>query len=471
MHPVLALVGRPNVGKSTLFNALTRSRRALVADEPGLTRDRQYGLARIDGRDVTLVDTGGLSGEDAGIDARMAEQTSAAIAEADAVLLLVDAHAGLLASDELVIDRLRRAGTPFCLVVNKIDGVDEDRALAEFAAVGAGAVAAVSAARRRGLRRLDAVIGPLLPPASEGEQVLPAVASDGDIRVAVVGRPNVGKSTLINRLVGEERLLAFDTPGTTRDAVEVPFERDGQRFILVDTAGLRRRGRVHGTVEKFSAVRTLEAIRGAHVVILVLDAHQGLVEQDQHLAGHVIDVGRGLVLAVNKWDGLDREHKADVRAEYDRRFGFLDFASTRYLSALHGTGVGHLLKAVRAAHDAAGRQLGTPELTQVLEDAVLAHPPPRAGGGRIKLRYAHQGGTYPPRIIVHGSRVDRLPASYRRYIVNTFRRAFGLQGTPIHVEYRAGRNPYAGVAHKESRRQADRHAGARDRRRRHTRRR
>lgn len=442
MDPVVALVGRPNVGKSTLFNALTRSRRALVADEPGLTRDRQYGLARLGGRDVHLIDTGGLSGEQAGIDVPMAEQTAAAIEEADVILLLVDAHAGLLPPDQAVLDRLRRANKPFAIVVNKIDGIDADHALADFHGLSAVVPIPLSAARRRGLKQLGEHVQPLLPPidemATRGDE-----QADNGIRVAVVGRPNVGKSTLINRLVGSERLLAFDQPGTTRDAVEVPFTRADQRFVLIDTAGLRRRGRVSGTVEKFSAVKTLEAIRSAHVVILVLDARQGLTEQDQHLAGHVIDAGRGLVLAVNKWDGLEADTKRRVRAEHARRFDFIDFAQTRYISALHGTGVGRLLNAVTAAHAAGARHLSTAELSRVLEDAVFQHPPPAAGGGRIKLRYAHQGGSHPPRIVIHGSRVSRMPGSYRRYLVHRFRDAFDLHGTPVELEFRAGRNPYA----------------------------
>lgn len=438
----MALVGRPNVGKSTLFNALTHTRRALVADEPGLTRDRQYGLARLGGRDVHLIDTGGLSGEQAGIDVRMAEQTAAAIDEADVILLLVDAHAGLLPTDEAVLTRLRRADKPFVIVVNKIDGIDADHALADFHGLAGVAPIPLSAARRRGLKQLGERVLPLLP-ALDGTSPAETRDDEAGIRVAVVGRPNVGKSTLINRLIGSERLLAFDQPGTTRDAVEVPFMRADTRFILIDTAGLRRRSRVSGTVEKFSAVKTLEAIRGAHVVILVLDARQGLTEQDQHLAGHVIDAGRGLVLAVNKWDGLEADTRRRVRAEHERRFDFIDFAQTRYISALHGTGVGRLLNAVSAAHAAGGRQLSTAELSRVLEDAVFQHPPPSAGGGRIKLRYAHQGGSHPPRIVIHGSRVSRMPGSYRRYLVHRFRDAFDLHGTPVELEFRAGRNPYA----------------------------
>lgn len=442
MTPVVALVGRPNVGKSTLFNAFTRSRRALVADEPGLTRDRQYGLASMAGRDVTLIDTGGLTGEAGELDGRMAGQTDIAIAEADLVLVLVDGRAGLLPSDMTVIDRLRAAGKRFLVVVNKTDGVDPEAALAEFHGLSGEPPLAIAASHRRGLGGLAEAVAAHLPAADDNGG---ADLDEGDdtIRVAVVGRPNVGKSTLINRLIGEDRMLAFDEPGTTRDSVAVPFERNGRSFTLIDTAGLRRRGRVSGTIEKFSAVKTLEAIRNAHVVILVLDARAGLTEQDQHLVGHVIDAGRGLVLAINKWDGLDADVKRRIRSEHERRFGFVGFAETRYISALHGTGVGRLLNAVAKAYEAGQRQMATADLSRVLEDAVFAHPPPAAGGGRIKLRYAHQGGSAPPTIVIHGSRVSRVPESYQRYLIGRFRRAFDLDGTPLRLEFRAGRNPYA----------------------------
>jgi len=438
MYPVVALVGRPNVGKSTLFNALTGTRLALVADEPGLTRDRQYALARLGGREVNLVDTGGMIDQAIELEGRMAAQTDAAIAEADVAVVVVDARAGLTPADEAVVERLRHAGRPFQLVVNKTDGVHAEVAMADFHGLGSDPVG-ISAFRRRGLKRLGEVVAGLLP-----EAPVPVAGDEvaGGIRVAVVGRPNVGKSTLINRLLGEERLLAWDQPGTTRDAVAVAFERDGRHFTLVDTAGLRRRARVQGTIEKFSAVKTLDAIREAHVVVLVLDAREGLSEQDQHLVGHVIEAGRGLVLAINKWDGLDADHKRRVRAEHERRFAFVDFAETRFISALHGTGVGRLLNAVARAHAAGQKSLGTAEITRVLEDAVFAHPPPIAGGGRVRLRYAHQGGTNPPTFVVHGSRVARLPSSYKRYLAGRFRQAFDLRGTPLRLEFRAGENPY-----------------------------
>jgi len=443
MTPVVALVGRPNVGKSTLFNALTRSRRALVADEPGLTRDRQYAAARVGGRDIIVVDTGGLTEAQAPLEQQMAQQTEAAIDEADAVLVLMDARGGLTPADSAVIERLRRSERPFRVVVNKTDGQDPDAALAEFYGLTAAAPLGIAAGQGKGVRRLGEATAALLPPPDPDAEAGAAATGDLRTRVAIVGRPNVGKSTLLNRLLGEQRVLASEAPGTTRDAVEIPFERDGRAYVLVDTAGLRRRARVGGVVEKFSALKTLEAIRAAHVVVLVLDAHQGLAEQDQHVVGHVLDAGRALVVAVNKWDGLDRSAKQWVRSEHDRRFGFVRFAETRYISALHGTGVGRLLSAVQRAHAAATADLSTHRLTQVLEDAVAAHQPPLVGGARVKLRYAHQGGSNPPTIVVHGNRVQRLPAAYQRYLENRFREVFQLFGTPIRMEFRSGDNPYA----------------------------
>ncbi len=444
MTPVIALVGRPNVGKSTLFNALTRTRRALVADVPGLTRDRQYGTAHIGGREVVVVDTGGLTDASEAVDRQMAVQTDAAIAEADAVLVLMDARSGLLPADQAVVDRLRRNARPFRIVVNKVDGRDPDAALAEFHGLAGEPPLALAASQRRGIARLADAVAAVLPPAPAEPGPAAAGAEEARTRVAVVGRPNVGKSTLVNRLLREERVLTTDEAGTTRDAVAIPFDRDDRRYTLIDTAGLRRRARVTGTLEKFSSLKTLEAIRAAHVVILVLDARQGLAEQDQHVVGHVLDAGRALVVGINKWDGLDRETKDWVRSEHDRRFRFLDFAETRYISALHGTGVGDLLKSVDRAHRSAMGDLPTHELTRTLEDAVAEHQPPLVSGARVKLRYAHQGGTNPPTIVVHGNRVDRLPDAYKRYLEKRFRERFGLQGTPVRMEFRAGENPYAG---------------------------
>ncbi len=442
MTPVLALVGRPNVGKSTLFNALTRTRQALVAEVPGLTRDRQYGFARLGGGAFIVVDTGGMTAPSAALDERMLEHTDAAIAEADGVLVIVDARAGLTPDDEAVIERLRRAGKPFRIAANKVDGLERESALAEFHGLTAEAPLPLAAYRRQGWRELANALATLLPLGDDDGDDAGGAAGDDRIRIAVVGRRNVGKSTLINRLVGDERVLAYDAPGTTRDAVAIPFEREGHAYTLIDTAGLRRKSKTRETVEKFSAVKTLEAIEQAHVVILVLDAQYGLVDQDQHVVGHVLDAGRALVLAINKWDGLDRYSKERVRSEHDRRFGFVGFARTRYISALHGTGVGELLDDVREAYASARVDLSTHALTRVLEDAVAAHQPPLVGGRRVKLRYAHQGGTNPPTIVVHGTRVNRLPAAYKRYLENTFRRAFRLEGTPIRMEFRAGDNPF-----------------------------
>ncbi|MDZ7788560.1 MAG: ribosome biogenesis GTPase Der [Halofilum sp. (in: g-proteobacteria)] len=442
MTPVVALVGRPNVGKSTLFNVLTHSRRALVADVPGLTRDRQYGMARVGERDIIVVDTGGLTDEREALDQQMAVQTEAAIEEADVVLVLMDARDGVLPADSAVIERLRRNGKPFRIVVNKTDGLDPDAALADFHGLAGDPPVGIAATQGRGVARLADSVAAMLPEAGGTTGTDETIAAGG-VRVAIVGRPNVGKSTLVNRLLGEERMLAIDQPGTTRDAVEIPFERDGQTYTLIDTAGLRRRSRVAGAVEKFSALKTLEAIKAANVVILVLDARQGLAEQDQHVVGHVLDAGRALVVAINKWDGLDRYTKDRVRADRERRFGFVDFAETRYISALHGTGVGDLLKAVDRAHGAAMANLQTHQLTRTLEDAVAEHQPPLVGGARVKLRYAHQGGSNPPTIVVHGNRVDRLPAAYKRYLEKRFREQFGLRGTPVRFEFRSGENPYS----------------------------
>ncbi|MDX1609689.1 MAG: ribosome biogenesis GTPase Der [Halofilum sp. (in: g-proteobacteria)] len=444
MTPVVALVGRPNVGKSTLFNVLTRTRRALVADVPGLTRDRQYGTAFVRGRELIVVDTGGLTEADAPLETQMAHQTGIAIEQADAVLVLVDVRDGLTPDDAAVIERLRRSGKPFRIVGNKTDGLDPDVALAEFHGLAAEPPLAIAAAHNRGIAALGQALEAMLPAPPVEPAAGATRAEEGRIRIAVIGRPNVGKSTLVNRLLGEERMLALDEPGTTRDSVFVDFERDGVGFTLIDTAGLRRRRRVTEAIEKFSAIKTLEAIRAAHVVILVLDAHQGIAEQDQHVVGHVLDAGRALVVAVNKWDGLERDERQWVRATHDRRFGFVDFAETHYISALHGTGVGKLMQAAKRAHDAATRRLPTPELTRILENAVEAHAPPMVGGGRVKLRYAHQSGSNPPSILVHGSRTERLPGSYRRYLENTFREAFQLRGTPVRIELKSGDNPYAG---------------------------
>ncbi|MCU0766291.1 MAG: ribosome biogenesis GTPase Der [Gammaproteobacteria bacterium] len=440
MLPVVVLVGRPNVGKSTLFNRLTRTRDALVADLPGLTRDRQYGVGRVGPRPYVVVDTGGIVDSADGLEALMERQVQRAIAEADRVLFLVDTKDGRTAADEQIATQLRRTGRPVTLVVNKSEHLDRTTAGADFFALGLGEPVPVSATQGRGVKPLmDAVLADF-PPAAEGE-------GDGDGRgvlIAVVGRPNVGKSTLVNRLLGEDRVVVYDEPGTTRDSVHIPFERDGVRYTLIDTAGVRRRARIDEAIEKFSVVKTLQAIEEAHVVLLVVDARQGISEQDASLAGHVVDSGRALVLVVNKWDGLAPDERERVKAEVDRRLYFLGFAERRFVSALHGSGVGGLLAAVDAAHDSAVRDLKTAELSRILEEAVQEHQPPLVHGRRIKLRYAHQGGRNPPLIVIHGNQTEHVPAAYRRFLEQRFRDALHLRGTPVRVEFRTGENPFAG---------------------------
>jgi GTP-binding protein len=438
--PVIALVGRPNVGKSTLFNALTRTRDALVADLPGLTRDRKYGYARTGPRACVVVDTGGLVEAAAGVERLMAGQTLKAVAEADQVLFMVDARAGCTPEDLHVAGILRRSGKPVLVVANKAESLDPDLAGADFHQLGFGAPVAIAASHGEGLTSLMEQALAALPVPEES-----ATEADADgIRVAVVGRPNVGKSTLINRLLGEERLLTFDEPGTTRDAVRVPFERDGQRYTLIDTAGVRRRARVSEAVEKFSIVKTLQAIEDAHVVVGVLDAHESVAEQDASLLGLVAERGRALVVAVNKWDGIPPDQRTAIRDGLDLRLPFLAFASIVFISARHGTGVGDLVTAVRSAYDAAMRELPTKELTRALEQAVAAHQPPLVRGRRIKLRYAHQGGRNPPVVVIHGNQTQHVPDAYRRYLENYFRKVFRLEGTPMRIEFRTDENPYAG---------------------------
>ncbi len=459
MTPVIALVGRPNVGKSTLFNRLTRSRDALVADFPGLTRDRKYGRGRIGARNYLVVDTGGLSGEEAGMDAEMARQTRQAIDEADAILFLVDGRDGLTAADEQIAEELRSTGRPVFLVVNKTDGIDAQVAASEFWQLGLGEPIPIAAAHGRGVASLMHRVFEALPDESQGEternaeladtgEAGEATDSDGElpeaIRIAFIGRPNVGKSTLINRLLGEERVVVYDQPGTTRDSIEIPFERDGEHYVLIDTAGVRRRARIREAVEKFSIVKTLQAIESAHVVIAVLDAREGVTDQDAHLLGLATEAGRSIVVAINKWDGLSSEQKEAIRRSIDVKLPFLDFAEIHFISALHGTGVGHLFDSVRDAFRSAFIHVSTSRLTRLLEEAVAAHQPPLVRGRRIKLRYAHQGGRNPPTIVIHGNQTAAVPGSYQRYLRNFFRKALGLVGTPIRLEFRTGENPYAG---------------------------
>lgn len=480
MLPVIALVGRPNTGKSTLFNALTRTRDALVADAPGLTRDRQYGIGRRGSRPYVVVDTGGLTGVQDGLDGLVAQQAWRAIDEADVVLLLVDGQAGLTAADEEIAAQLRRAGKPLHLVINKAEHRDRHLLSADFHILGLDHLHVIAAAHNQGVETLIEKVLAALPEASgtptaatadgvdtmampngsvaltaaelaELEPLEPleptntvavAEALESALKLAVVGRPNVGKSTLINRWLGEERMLACDLPGTTRDSIAIPFNRDGRSYILLDTAGIRRRSRVNEVVEKFSVIKALQAIDQSHVTVLVVDARQGVSEQDVSLLGLILDSGRALVIAVNKWDHLPPEQRAQVKRDLDRRLDFLHFAQIHFISALHGTGVGELLEAVGAAHAAATRKLATPELTRILQEAVAAHQPPLVRGQNIKLRYAHQGGQNPPVIVIHGNRVTHIPEAYRRYLVGVYRKRLDLWGTPIRIEFKSGENPY-----------------------------
>ena len=440
MLPVVALVGRPNVGKSTLFNLLTRTRDALVADVPGLTRDRQYGFGKIGPCPYVVVDTGGLGEDLSALAGLMAKQTQLALEEADRVLFMVDAREGLTPVDEEIAAFLRRLVANVTVVANKAEGQSPDAAIAEFHALGFEQAHAVSAAHGDNVAAvMDQVLEGFESPATEADR-----EAGDEIAVAIVGRPNVGKSTLINRLIGEDRLLAFDEPGTTRDSVFVPFESHDRRYVLIDTAGVRRRSRVTDTVEKFSIVKTLQAVDRANVVIGLLDAHEGITDQDASLLGLVVERGRALVVAVNKWDGLTEDHKALVRRQMDLKLPFLEFAREHRISALHGNGVRDLLPSVNKACAAAFREMPTPELTRILADAVNRHPPPLSRGRRIKLRYAHQGGKNPPLIVIHGNQTARIPASYRRYLTNRFRKAFDLRGTPVRIEFKTGKNPYAG---------------------------
>ena len=439
MLPVVALVGRPNVGKSTLFNFLTRTRDALVADIPGLTRDRQYGFGRVGPVPYIVVDTGGLTGEQDVLGGLMARQTLRALDEADVVLFMADAREGLTAGDEQVAALLRRRGRRVILVVNKAEGRSLAEAGADFHSLGMGEPTVISSAHGDNVRALmDEALAPFPLDESAGPE------TDQGVRVAVIGRPNVGKSTLINRMIGEERVVAFDQPGTTRDAVEVPFERDGRRYLLVDTAGVRRRSRVSEAIEKFSIIKTLGAIDAASVVIAVLDARDGVTDQDASLLGLAAERGRAMVIAVNKWDGLPPDQRDTVRRQLELKLPFVEYAPVQFISALHGTGVGDLFGLVDASDAAAHRDLPTPELTRVLQDAVTAHSPPLVHGRRIKLRYAHQGGRNPPVIVIHGNQAELLPDAYRRYLANIYRKAFRLQGTPVRIELRSGENPYAG---------------------------
>jgi GTP-binding protein len=441
MLPVVALVGRPNVGKSTFFNVLTRSRDALVADMPGVTRDRHYGVCRTGERPFMVVDTGGLVEDAAGIAALAARQVDAAINEADVVVFVVDARDGLLPTDQAILGQLRRAGKPVLLAVNKVDGLDEAVAMADFAKLGIADPLPLSAAHGRGVLALLAALMPLLP--APGEDAAEQGAEHG-IRVAIIGRPNVGKSTLVNRLLGEERVIASDVPGTTRDAIRIALDRDGKRYTLIDTAGVRRRGRIDEAIEKFSVIKTMQSLEAADVAVLLVDAVEGVTDQDAALIGHVLDSGRALVIAVNKWDGLDRYRREQCIASLSRKLQFVAWARQVHISALHGSGIGELMKAVNRAHAAATREFTSSELTRALEAAHAAHQPPLVRGHAPKLRFAHPGGSNPPTIVIHGSRTRYIDDAYRRYLENFFRKRYRLEGTPVRIEFRDGENPFAG---------------------------
>ncbi len=438
MLPVIALVGRPNVGKSTLFNRLTRSRDALVADYPGLTRDRKYGEGKIGSRPYLVVDTGGLSGGEAGIDAYMAQQSWQAVDEADVVLFIVDGRDGVTAADEAIADRLRRTGKPLLLVVNKTDGTHKEAVVADFFSLGLGDPAPIAAAHGNGVRVLIEHALTLCP---ESEDEI-AAEDDDSIRVAMIGRPNVGKSTLVNRMLGEERVVAFDQPGTTRDSIFIPFERDEQAYTLIDTAGVRRRGRISEAIEKFSVIKALQAMEAAHVTLMIVDAREGITEQDASLAGLATEAGRALILVVNKWDGLDQDTRERVKSDINRKLPFLGFAELFFISALHGSKVGDLYPAIKRCYRAATKQFATPKLTELLEEAVFTHQPPLVQGRRIKLRYAHQGGKNPPVIVIHGNQTEHVPDAYRRYLMNFFREKLKLVGTPVRIEFKTGDNPF-----------------------------
>jgi GTP-binding protein len=474
MLPVVALVGRPNVGKSTLFNRLTRSRNALVADYPGLTRDRQYGKAEVEEHPFIVIDTGGIHGDEEGIDALMAEQSLMAVEEADAVLFLVDARDGLTSADYGIANYLRKQDKKIFLVANKVDGIDADSAVAEFYDLSLGEeVHKIAAAHGRGVTQLltlaltphieelgqpkvdgtendefdsfkDEELDIELTEAELAKQIEDAPNEHDTIKLAILGKHNVGKSTLTNRILGEERVVVYDMPGTTRDSVYIPMEHNGRKYTLIDTAGIRRRKNVTDVVEKFSVIKTLRAIEDSNVCLLIIDAREGITDQDLSLLGFILESGRSLVLAVNKWDGLDDHVKDRIKTELDRRLGFIDFAKIHFISALHGTGVGHLYESVEEAFVSATKRISTAMVTKILDMAVFDHQPPMHNGRRIKLKYAHAGGYNPPIIVIHGNLAKKLPSSYRRYLMNYYRKSLKITGTPIRIEFRDTTNPFAG---------------------------
>lgn len=467
MIPVVALVGRPNVGKSTLFNRLTRTRDALVADFPGLTRDRKYGRAEIEGHEFIIIDTGGIDGTEEGVETHMAAQSLQAIEEADVVLFMVDARAGLMPADEGIAKHLRSRKKKTYLVANKTDGIDANTVIGDFYALGLGEIYSIAASHGRGVSQLiEHSLKPFIETeeeeielteeeenaaywaAQEAENEFVEEEYDFDpttlpIKLAIVGRPNVGKSTLTNRILGEERVIVFDMPGTTRDSIYIPMERDEREYILIDTAGVRKRGKVTETVEKFSVIKTLKAIEDANVVLLVIDAREGISDQDLSLLGFILNAGRSLVIAVNKWDGMKPEDREHVKDMLELRLGFVDFARIHFISALHGSGVGNLFDSVQEAYESATRRVGTAMLTRIMKMAEDEHQPPLIRGRRVKMKYAHAGGHNPPIVVIHGNQVSDLPDSYKRYLMNYFRRSLKVMGTPIRIQFKEGENPYA----------------------------
>lgn len=468
MIPVVALVGRPNVGKSTLFNRLTRTRDALVADFPGLTRDRKYGRAEVEGHEFIIIDTGGIDGTEEGVETHMAAQSLQAIEEADIVLFMVDARAGLMPADEGIAKHLRSRKKKTYLVANKTDGIDVNTAVGDFYSLGLGEIHPIAASHGRGVSQLiEQSLKPFIDVEEEDVELTEEeenaaywaeLEAQGEfsedeeddfdpttlpIKLAIVGRPNVGKSTLTNRILGEERVVVFDMPGTTRDSIYIPMERDEREYILIDTAGVRKRGKVTETVEKFSVIKTLQAIEDANVVLLVIDAREGISDQDLSLLGFILNAGRSLVIAVNKWDGMKPEDREHVKDMLELRLGFVDFARIHFISALHGSGVGNLFESVQEAYESATRRVGTALLTRIMKMAEDEHQPPLIRGRRVKMKYAHAGGHNPPIVVIHGNQVSDLPDSYKRYLMNYFRRSLQVMGTPIRILFKEGENPYA----------------------------
>ncbi|MEI9748245.1 ribosome biogenesis GTPase Der [Moellerella wisconsensis] len=467
MIPVVALVGRPNVGKSTLFNRLTRTRDALVADFPGLTRDRKYGRAEVEGQEFIIIDTGGIDGAEDGVETHMASQSLQAIEEADIVLFLVDARAGLMPADQGIAKHLRSRKKKTYLVANKTDGIDIDTSIGDFYSLGLGEIHSIAASHGRGITQLiEQCLKPFYPKEEEVEltdeeenaaywaameaEALEAAEEEEyfdpstlPIKMAIVGRPNVGKSTLTNRILGEDRVIVFDMPGTTRDSIYIPMERDGREYIIIDTAGVRKRGKVTETVEKFSVIKTLKAIEDSNVVLLVIDAREGISDQDLSLLGFILNSGRSLVIAVNKWDGMSQEDRDHVKDMLELRLGFVDFARIHFISALHGSGVGNLFESIQEAYESATRRISTSMLTRIMKMAEDDHQPPMIRGRRVKMKYAHAGGHNPPIVVIHGNQVSDLADSYKRYLMNYFRKSLKVMGTPIRIQFKESVNPFA----------------------------